>query len=247
MKVSESSFISDLKPLEKIEISIVIPTYNEKENLANLIKKIQYSLETTSFEIIIVDDNSPDGTGKIADEISNLNGFIKVIHRPSKLGLTSAIIDGFKTSKGEFIGVLDADLQHSPEILLEFLKKIHEGADLIIASRYIKGSNYDGWGLYRKIVSRVATFMTHVILPQTKNVMDPLSGYFILRKKQLCNIQLTGIGWKILLEIIVNCRFKKIVEVPYVFKTRTSGDSKLGFQSYLDFLNLLYILRKNDQ
>lgn len=230
---------------DDVKLSIIIPTYNEKDNLRKVLYLVTKSLvKNVEYEIVVVDDNSPDGTGKIADEISNNLELISVIHRPKKMGLTSAIIDGFAISKGEFIGVLDADLQHSPEVLQNFFNEIELGADLVIASRYIKGGNCNGWNIFRKIVSRSATSIAHIFLPKSRTIMDPLSGFFIFKKKQLCDVQITGIGCKILLEIIVNCNFKKIVEVPYSFKKRAKGSSKLGFQSYIDFLKLIHVLKK---
>ncbi|MEM2741513.1 MAG: glycosyltransferase, partial [Nitrososphaeria archaeon] len=121
------------------ELSIIIPTYNERENIGRLIEMIIESLNGIDFEIIVVDDNSPDGTGEFVEQLSNELANLKVIHRPGKLGLSSAILDGASIAQGYAIGVIDADLQHPPQILKEMFSKILEGYDVVVASRYIKG------------------------------------------------------------------------------------------------------------
>ena len=227
------------------KISVVVPTYNEKENLLQYVDEIKLTLgDRIDYEVIIVDDNSPDGTGKLADQLSSKNNDIKVIHRPEKMGLSSALVDGFKVSRGEFILVSDADLQHSPALLKTFLEEANRGADLVIASRYITGANTNGWSPLRKIVSRGATLLAHVFLPKIRRFKDPLSGYFMFKRRFLMTTQLSGLGWKILMEILVNSRFERVVEVPYVFRSRINGKSKLKLRDYLDYLMLISLLRK---
>ena len=228
-----------------VKISVVVPTYNEKENLLQFVDELKSTLgESIDYEIIVVDDNSPDGTGKVAEELSRKNHFIKVIHRPEKMGLASALIDGFKECGGDFVLVSDADLQHSPALIKTFLEEVNRGADLVIASRYIAGAETNGWSPLRKIVSKCATAFAHIFLPKTRRINDPISGYFMLRKEMLLRNRLTGISWKLLLEILVNGGFQKVVEVPYVFRPRINGKSKLKLREFFDYLILIALLRE---
>ena len=138
-----------------MKLSLVIPTYNEKENIQKLIKKIQEEFNENKIngEIIIVDDNSPDGTGKILEDLKKTQKNLKVIHRSGKLGLSSAVLEGWKIADGEVLGVMDADLSHPPEKIKELFGAIENGeADFTIGSRYIKGGKIEGWNLKRKLM-----------------------------------------------------------------------------------------------
>lgn len=153
-------------------ISIIIPTYNEKGNIKKLILKIN-DIFKEDFEIIVVDDNSPDGTGKIVDKLKKYNA--KCIHRKSKLGLSSAVIEGFKAAKGDIIGVMDADFSHPPEKIPELIKPLKDNnAELTIGSRYIQGGKIKNWTAVRKIISKGAILLS---LPLTR-IKDPVSGFF---------------------------------------------------------------------
>ena len=135
-------------------------------------------------------------------------------------------------------------MQHSPSIILNFLFEINRGADLVIASRYINEAKINGWSVIRKIISKGAVVFAHIFLPKTRRIKDPISGYFMLRKEILIKKRLSGISWKLLLEILINGGFKKVVEVPYVFRPRINGKSKLNFREFFDYLILIAILRK---
>jgi dolichol-phosphate mannosyltransferase len=237
-----------LKELEEIKLSVILPTYNERENLIVLVDELNYILEkNVEYEIIIVDDNSPDGTGHLADELSRKSENIRVLHRPKKLGLTSALIAGLKMSNGDLIAISDADLQHSPKMLVSLLNEIIHGADLVIASRYIDGGSVGTWSPWRRIVSMGATLLAHALLPITGKVKDPLSGYFIFKRQVVNGTELSGIGWKILLEILVkNNGTQNIIEVPYVFTPRRTGNSKLKLKDYLDYLSLIFKLKRSN-
>ena len=238
-------YLIQVNQVRNIKLSIVIPTYNEKDNLPQFLDELKSTLRNTiNYEIIIVDDNSPDGTGELADNLSRTNNDITVIHRPEKMGLASALLDGFKVIKGEFVLVSDADLQHSPAIIKMFLEEINQGADLVIASRYMSGGTINSWNPWRKLVSKGATLLAHLFFPKTRRVKDPLSGYFMVRKSGIVTIQLTGLSWKVLLEILVNGRFRKVTEVPYTFNLRTNGKSKLKPRNYLEYMLLIFLLRQ---
>jgi dolichol-phosphate mannosyltransferase len=226
------------------KISVVIPTYNERENINELIERLE-SLKL-DLEIIIVDDNSPDNTAEEAIKLANKYNNIKVLKRPGKLGLGSAIADGMKIASGDYITIMDADLQHPPEKLLEIHKTLENGADIVIASRYVKGGSIKGWGFYRKIISRGATLLAHLLLPETKTIKDPLSGFFAFKRTSVNNFIPSTHGYKVLLELLHQSKIGnvKIIEIPYTFVTRKRGKSKLGFGEMVRYLNL--ILKLNE-
>lgn len=225
-----------------MELSLIVPTYNERDTLLPLLNSLFAVLNRYQFEIIIVDDASPDGTGKVAEEFSRNNRNIKVLHRVGKRGLASAVMDGFSYAQNRVLGVMDADLQHPPKNILFMLEEIEKGADIVIASRHTKGGSIQNWSATRKTVSMVATFLARMILPKVKNVKDPLSGFFLLKKSVLQGVHLNPTGYKILLEILAACSYLKIVEIPYTFQGREKGESKLSYREYFEFLRHLFRL-----
>ncbi len=228
-------------------ISIIIPTYNEKANVTRLIEEIHNTLSGYKYEVIFVDDNSQDGTAGIISVLSD-HYPVSVLIRKNERGLASAVVYGFKHSRGDIIAVMDADLQHSPDVLARLLQEIENGADLVIASRYIPGGGCSGWGLIRKIISKGAIFLTHLCLSVTRPFSDPMSGFFMLRRKVITSANLRPTGYKILLEILIEGHYMKSAEVPYIFYIRDSGESKLGIRTQIDFLRHLYrLMRRNDR
>jgi len=222
--------------------SLIVPTYNERENLPILVKKIHETLSNyCDYEIIVVDDNSPDQTWKIAEELSKQYP-IKVIRRKGKLDLSSAVAEGFKHANGKILGVIDADLQHPPEILPTLIEEIKNGKDIAVASRYTKGGKIEGWGLTRKIVSKGARFLAKILVPQARVVKDPLSGYFVLKREVIEGIELKPVGYKILLEILAKGKYEEAAEIPMTFGTRNNGKSKLTLKEYINFIKHLYRL-----
>jgi dolichol-phosphate mannosyltransferase len=163
-------------------LSITIPTYNEAENIPELIDRIEKTMKDKNFEIIIVDDNSNDGTADIAENLGKNYGNIKVIRRPRKMGLASAILDGIKVANGNIIAVMDADLQHPPELLPKMIKKIYEGYDIVIASRYVEEGGIEEWSILRRLISIGAISFAHLLFPRIRKIRDPISGFFYLRK-----------------------------------------------------------------
>jgi len=225
-------------------ISVIVPTYNERENIAELIERLE-SLKL-NIEIIIVDDNSPDNTAEEAMKLNGKYGNIKVLKRSGKLGLGSAIADGIKVASGDYMVIMDADLQHPPEKLADLYNALENGADLAIASRYVKGSNIEGWSTYRKIISKGATFIAHLLLPETKKVKDPLSGFFAFKRLSIKDFKPSTRSYKVLLELLhyIKGNNIKIVEIPYTFNKRKKGESKLSFNEMLHYLKL--ILKLNE-
>jgi dolichol-phosphate mannosyltransferase len=226
------------------DLSIVVPTYNEKENVRELIKRLEneFRNKKISGEIIFVDDNSQDGTGKLLDSISKEKKNVRVIHRDAKLGLSSAVIEGWKLSSGKVIGVMDADLSHPPEKVGELYRAILCGADIAIGSRYIRGGSIVGWGFFRKISSKFAGLLA---LPITK-IRDPMSGFFLIRKDRLDLKKINSKGFKILLEILFESGKVKIKEIPITFIDRKFGKSKASAKELFLYLSNLkkYYLEK---
>lgn len=217
------------------KITIIVPTYNESENIRPLVERIGNTLRQYDYEILVVDDNSPDGTADIAESLSTKYP-IRIIHRPGKLGLASAVIEGIQKAEGDIVGVIDADLQHPPELVAQLAKAIIEGSDIAIASRYVQGGGIENWSLLRKIASKGAILLAR---PLT-GVCDPASGYFFMNKEVVTEIDFKPAGFKILLEILVKGRYGGIKEIPYIFSERREGKSKLGLMEYIRYVKLLY-------
>lgn len=214
-------------------VSIVIPTYNEKQNIEKLIPLLDKYFKK-DYEIIVVDDSSPDGTADACRDMAK-DYPIKVLDRPSKMGLASAVVAGFYEAKGDIIGVIDGDMQHPPEFATVLCRSVMDGSDIAIGSRYIEGGHSEDWGLFRKIVSRGAILLAMPLV----SVKDPMSGYFFLRRKVISQIIFNPRGFKILLEILVKGKYSIIDECPYNFELRTNGESKLSMKEYWDYLRLL--------
>ena len=226
-----------------ISISLITPTYNERENIALLAKEVFSVLDGNTeidLELIIVDDNSPDGTGDIAEELCEKFP-VKVVHRSGKLGLGSAVMEGFKKSDREYLGVIDADLSHDPIVLPDLIMGLRD-FDLTIGSRYDADSKVEKWPWYRKLISQTGVFLAQKLT----GVQDPLAGYFFLRREVLGNMTLTSPGYKILLEILVKGDYRNFLEVPFVFRNRQFSSSKLNVKEYYLFSKqlMLFSLRK---
>ena len=225
-----------------MKLSLVIPTYNEKENIQKLIKKIQKEFKENKIngEIIIVDDNSPDKTGDVLEELKkkqkNEQRNLKIIHRKGKLGLSSAVLEGWKIAEGDVLGVMDADLSHPPEKIKNLFLEIKKGkADFTIGSRYIPGGKIKGWNFKRELMSKAATFLARIY---TK-VKDPMTGFFMIKKECIKNKEINPKGFKILLELIIKADYKKIKEIPITFVNRVEGKSKAGTKEILYYLGNL--------
>ena len=224
-------------------ISIIIPTYNEKDNIIPLVERIGHALSNYDYEVVFVDDSSRDGTAELAIALSPKYP-VKVMVRQNKRGLASAVVDGLSQATGQIVGVMDADLQHPPEVIPDLLREIKGGADIAIASRYVKGGGCQGWGLTRRIISKAAIVLAHLLLPSTRRVRDPMSGFFIFNRQVVAHADLRPTGFKILLEILMEGEFQDIAEVPYTFSVRSGGESKLNARQQIDYLKHIYSLMK---
>jgi len=217
------------------QITIIIPTYNERENIAPLIERIHTSLKSRDHEILFVDDDSPDGTAAVIESMTP-DYPVRLIMRTQERGLATAVIRGIGEARGTIIGAINADLQHPPEVLKRMVESIDRGADLAVASRYVKGGGCRDWALSRRIISRASTALTRLLVPPARTVKDPLSGCYMFKKSVTADIPLKTAGYKILLEILMKGRFQNAVEIPYIFVPRREGHSKLGLRQSLQFL-----------
>jgi dolichol-phosphate mannosyltransferase len=221
-----------------VELSLIAPTYNEKENITPLIERVHKALSQYNYEIIVVDDNSPDGTSEIANNLSTKYP-LKVIVRTNERGLASAVVAGFKEAKGRIIGVIDADLQHPPEAIPVLLETIRAGADVAIGSRYVAGGGIEGWNTRRKVISKGATTVARILLRSVRNIKDPLSGFFLFKTELIDGVALAPRGYKILLEVLVRGHASRVEEVPYTFKERERGQSNLTLREELNYIDHL--------
>jgi dolichol-phosphate mannosyltransferase len=257
-----------------IDLSVIIPTYNESENILHLLESIKEKIPPPlSAEIIVVDDNSPDKTGELAERFSqtlekgNLgiqdwgsterklradsNSMdsgqtkfsVSVMHRDEKKGLVSAIMHGIKSSKGQYILVMDADLSHSPDVIPKMVKELSSpDVDIVVASRYVGGGSIIGWPFKRRLISKGAVKLARYSLRLNKQVTDPMSGFFALKRYIIDNVKIDSAGYKILLEILVKSSDANVKEIPYTFTNRKAGKSKLDNAVIWDYIKAVYHL-----
>jgi dolichol-phosphate mannosyltransferase len=215
-----------------ISVSLIIPTYNEAKNVPLLVEELFRMIDRNriDLEVIFVDDNSPDGTGQVAEDLASQYP-IRVVHRAGKLGLGSAVIAGFKASDRPYLGVMDADLSHDAVILNDLISALSE-YDLAMGSRFEESSTVEKWVWWRKLLSHAGVALTRALT----GVRDPLSGYFFFRRSVIEGISLTTTGYKILLEILVKGKIAKVKEFSYNFRIRKFSTSKLEAKEYWLFL-----------
>jgi dolichol-phosphate mannosyltransferase len=221
-------------------VSIIVPTYNESGRLAELVTAVFGVLRAHGIdgELVVVDDNSPDGTGALADRLATEHR-MKVVHRSGKLGLGTAVIAGFGAASSDIVGVMDADLSHPPHVLPRMLDVLlRSNADFVIGSRYTRGGGTDAWSFSRVLMSRFACWLARPVTP----VRDATSGFFLLRRNVAEGVQIQAGGFKICLEMLVRGHARHVVEVPYVFVGRTVGESKMNMREATGYLRQLYDL-----
>ncbi len=222
------------------ELTVVVPTYNERTNVPLLVDQLRNVLDGIDWEVIFVDDDSPDGTAQILIAIGGTDGRVRCIRRVGRRGLSGACIEGMLAAQGKFIAVMDADLQHDEILLPKMLVYLREdAADLVIGSRYVAhasaGDLSKGRRLISKFASRLARWLTKV------DIADPMSGYFMLRREIADRVapKLSNEGFKLLLDILTSVQTLRVVEIPYTFRKRNSGASKLDTKAAIDFFGLL--------
>jgi dolichol-phosphate mannosyltransferase len=212
-----------------LRLSIVVPTFNESRNVQELLGRLEVTLGATGWEIIFVDDDSPDGTATEVRNIAQTDPRVRCLQRVGRRGLASACIEGMLATAAPTIAVMDADLQHDETVLPRMLAEIEQGgADLVVGTRYAAGGSTGDWNRSRQAMSQLATVTSRAILRQP--ISDPMSGFFMLQRKVLDATvrSLSGLGFKILLDILATAKQPlRIAEVPYRFRDRFAGESKL--------------------
>jgi dolichol-phosphate mannosyltransferase len=221
-------------------ISIIVPTYNEAASLPLLGQRLLAALAGREWELLIVDDGSPDGTADLAEALAPRLP-VRVLRRPAKAGLASAVLDGFAQARGDVLVVMDADLSHPPELVPALVEALRDGVELAVASRYVPGGGTRDWPFVRQIVSRVASFMGNLLVP----VRDATSGFFALRRSVIDGRTFNPIGFKIGFEIMARGKYRRAVEVPYVFTDREQGASKFGKREILQYLIQLRLVARD--
>lgn len=230
-------------------LSLVIPTFNEGQNIQSMIHQLSDRLDRVlpgQYELIVVDDDSPDYTWKLAQELAPIYSHLRVMRRQQERGLSTAVIRGWQVARGQVLGVIDGDLQHPPEVLLRLLAAIDQGADLAVASRHVQTGGVSEWNLLRRVLSRGAQILGLLILPGVVGrVSDPMSGYFLVQRAAIADRVLSPVGYKILLEVLGRGTVQRIAEVGYVFQERQEGESKVTWKQYVQYLQHLWRLRSS--
>jgi dolichol-phosphate mannosyltransferase len=223
------------------ELSVIVPTFNERENVAELIGRLVACLGERSWEVVFVDDDSPDGTADLVRELAGADGRIRCLQRIGRRGLSSACIEGMLASTAPYLAVIDADMQHDERLLPQMLDTLKRGeTDIVVGSRYAPGGGIGDWDARRARMSRIAMRLSRVLMPG--NLTDPMSGFFMMRRPVLTDSvhRLSAIGFKILADLFASSptplRFE---ELPYRFELRRAGESKLDSLTAWDYAMLL--------
>jgi len=223
------------------KLALIIPTLNEAENIGGLLDHVRRVLDplNISYEILVVDDDSKDGTGDVVSAISERDPRVRLVVRKGQRGLSGAILYGWKHTDADVLGVMDADLQHPPEVLPKLVAAIQRGRDVAIGSRYIPGGGTGSWNPMRKLLSAAAVGVTYPLQPRKAHAKDPMSGFFMVRRRSVDKIDFQTTGFKLLLEVLVRGQIESIEEVPFAFGLRFKGASKANFKVGWDYARLL--------
>src|SRR5919109_2484480 len=247
VETPRGSFSVPAQHFAPIRLSLIVPTYNESRNVEDLLRQLTAVLEprlSGQYEILVVDDDSPDGTWAIAMRVAERLPMVRVMRRRGEKGLSTAVIRGWQAARGEVLAVIDADLQHPPEVLARLWEAMDAGVDLAVASRHVPGGGVSDWSALRRSLSRGAQLLGLALLPSfVGRVSDPMSGYFMVRRTAIADAEMSPLGYKILLEVLGRGRIRTIAETGYVFRERSAGESKVTARLYVDYLRHLVRLR----
>jgi dolichol-phosphate mannosyltransferase len=227
-----------------VDLTMVVPTYNERDRIEELVRAVFAACEShgVRLEMVIVDDNSPDGTGAVADALTR-SFKVRVIHRTGKLGLGTAVVAGFEAASAAIVGVMDADFSHPPALVPRLLAAFKATqADVVVGSRYVAGGSTPNWPFWRRMLSRAACLAARPLTP----VRDAASGFFLIRHDVASRVAIRAGGFKICLELLLRGWPRRLVEIPYRFDDREQGESKMSLREaagYLIQLRDLYVLR----
>jgi dolichol-phosphate mannosyltransferase len=236
-----SSLTKDEGARAREKLALVIPTLCEAENIGGLLDHVRSVLDPVGipYEILVVDDDSPDGTGAVVSAISLKDPRVRLLVRKGQRGLSGAILHGWQNTDAAILGVMDADLQHPPELLPQLLSAIQAGSDIAIGSRYTPGGELGSWNPVRKLLSAAAVWVTLPLQKAGLRAKDPMSGFFLVRRRCLEQVTFQRFGFKLLLEVLVRGRIGSVAEVPFAFGSRYRGASKAGFKVGWDYARLL--------
>ena len=216
------------------DLSVIIPTFNEEANIRNIISEVDdvFLKNGLQGEILVVDDNSSDGTIAIVNELKKTKENVRILVRQADHGLSQSVADGFIHASSEVFVVIDADLSHPPALIPKMYQEIRAGNDVVIGSRYMQGGGIKKWPLKRRLISIGATFLGRLLFP---DVTDPVSGFFAIRKDVVSNTRLKPKGYKILLEVLGKGTWEKDKEIPFEFVDREVGSSKLKLKTIIEY------------
>jgi dolichol-phosphate mannosyltransferase len=224
-------------------LSLIVPTLNEAKNIPTLVRWLEKVLRGIAHEIVVVDDSSSDGTADVAESLRGRHPSLRVLRRTRNFGLSAAIIDGFRNARGDLLGVMDADLQHDPRILPGLVAALVDH-DVAVGSRYAFRGRTRGWSWLREAQSRLASWVTRQSL--RLSTKDPLSGFFVLRRSVFEEVEsgLSNRGWKVLLEILASAPYARVAEVPFTFRPRRQGQTKMSWHVVAAWLGSVVDLRR---
>jgi len=220
---------------ESCDLAVIIPTFNEEENIAAMIGAVEGAFRESGIrgEILVMDDGSKDRTIPIVREIAGKTDNVRLIVRKADHGLSQSVVEGFRSARSDILLVIDADFSHPPKLIPLLYEAIRGGADIAIGSRYMEGGDIEAWPLKRRIISRSATAFGRILFP---GVTDPVSGFFAVRREVVAGAPLAPRGYKILMEVLGRGRWQTLTEIPFVFKDREGGESKLRADTMVDYL-----------
>jgi dolichol-phosphate mannosyltransferase len=223
-------------------VSIIVPTWNERENIVPLLEALRLALNGAEYEVLVVDDGSPDGTGAAVTDEARKHSAVRLVQRNRKMGLSSAVLEGVAHSAGGIVVMMDADFSHDPRLLPILVRELQSGSDVVIGSRYVRGGRVEGWPFHRRIGSVMLSRFARVVFGL--DVQDPLGGFAAFRREVLegLSTRFSAPGFKLLLEVLATRPSLRVREVPITFVDRTRGKSKLGVREIREFALLCYRL-----
>jgi dolichol-phosphate mannosyltransferase len=229
------------------KFALVIPTLNEVENIVPVLDRAREALSKLPlpWEILVVDDDSKDATQALVRRYSETRSGIRLVERHAQKGLAGAITYGWEHTDADILGVMDADLQHPPELLPELVNRVCQGLDIAIASRYLNADSMKGWSLPRRLISRLSILASKPVQRSGLRVRDPMSGFFVLRRDCIEGIQFQSEGFKLLLEILAKGHIRSVAEIPFRFGTRVGGQSKANGMTAVHYFSLLCTLSRD--
>ncbi len=224
-----------------MQLGIIVPTYNERENVRTMVERISAALSgrDIQYEIWFIDDSRDDTPVVLEELASQYPDTVRYVHREEARGLATAVVEGFHRSQAEHLVVMDADLQHPPEVLPVLVERLEEGIDVVIPSRFVPGGSDGGLSTLRKVVSWTARTLGRIALKRLRHISDCTGGFFGVRRKVVEGVELSPIGWKILMEVLVKGHYETVHEIPYQFEDRSAGQSKMSLREQWNYLHHL--------